>query len=104
MARRYGNFWSRAAARLTGIAHTQAPLFRWGVLLLLIAAWVGLGLVVFRNHNALEALYRTIAAVSMSSDYFDVSDDERNAIRFAALAVPIVGLLFAFSGALGRHL
>jgi hypothetical protein len=104
MARRYANFWSRAAARLTGIAHTQAPLFRWGVLLLLIAAWIGFGLIVFRNHNLPEALYRTIAAVSMSEDYFDVSDEERNAIRFAALAVPVVGLLFAFSGALGRHL
>jgi hypothetical protein len=104
MARRYGNFWSRAAARFTVIAHTQAPLFRWGVLLLLIGAWLGFGLVVFRRHDFLEALYRTIAAVSMSQDYFDVTDDERNAIRFASLAVPVVGLLFAFSGAFGRHL
>src|SRR5262249_23565992 len=105
MARRYANFWSRAAARLTAIAHTQAPLFRWGVLLTLVATWIGLGMLFFLKQNGLwEALYRTLAAVSMSEDYFNVSDEQRNAIRFAALAVPVVGLLFAFSGAFGRHL
>jgi Trk K+ transport system NAD-binding subunit len=104
MARRYANSWSRAAARLTGIAHTQAPIFRWGVLVALVAVWIGLGLVFFLHLGLWEALYRTIAAVSMSSDYFGVSNEQLNAIRFAALAVPVVGLLFAFSGALGQHL
>jgi hypothetical protein len=104
MARRYANFWSRAAARLTTIAHTQAPLFRWGVLLLLVGVWLGLGMLFFGHLGFWEGLYRTLAAVSMSDDYFGVSDEERNAVRFAALAVPVVGLLFAFSGALGRHL
>ncbi|MFT3728729.1 MAG: NAD-binding protein [Terricaulis sp.] len=104
MARRYANFWSRAAARLTGIAHTQAPLIRWGVLIILVAVWIGLGMVFWLHLGVAEALYRTIGAVSMSDDYFGVSDQDRNAVRFAALAVPVVGLLFAFSGALGRHL
>src|SRR5262245_39690422 len=104
MARRYANFWSRAAARLTGIAHTQAPLIRWGVLLILVAVWIGLGMLFFLHLGVWEALYRTLGAVSMSDDYFGVQDQDRNAVRFAALAVPIVGLLFAFSGALGRHL
>jgi len=44
------------------------------------------------------------AAVSMSGDYFGVTNEQLNLVRFAALAVPIVGLLFAFSGALGQHL
>src|SRR5262249_53280548 len=65
MARRYANSWSRAAARLTGVAHTQAPIFRWGVLLALVAVWIGLGLVFWLHLGIWEALYRTIAAVSM---------------------------------------
>ncbi len=104
MARRYANSWSRAAARLTGIAHTQAPIFRWGVLTALVAVWIGLGLVFWLHLGVWEALYRTIAAVSMSGDYFGVTNEQLNLVRFAALAVPIVGLLFAFSGALGEHL
>lgn len=104
MARRYANFWSRAAARLTAIAHTQAPLFRWGVLIILVAVWIGLGLVFWLHLGLWDALYRTIAAVSMSDDYFHAPSYQLNAVRFAALAVPVVGLLFAFSGALGQHL
>lgn len=104
MARRYANSWSRAAARLTGVAHTQAPIFRWGVLIALVAVWIGLGLVFWLHLGVWEALYRTIAAVSMSGDYFGVTNEQLNLVRFAALAVPIVGLLFAFSGALGQHL
>jgi hypothetical protein len=104
MARRYANSWSRAAARLTGVAHTQAPIFRWGILIALVAVWIGLGLVFWLHLGVWEALYRTIAAVSMSGDYFGVTNEQLNLVRFAALAVPIVGLLFAFSGALGQHL
>jgi hypothetical protein len=104
MARRYANSWSRAAAWLTGIAHTQAPIFRWGILIALVAVWIGLGLVFWLHLGVWEALYRTIAAVSMSGDYFGVTNEQLNLVRFAALAVPIVGLLFAFSGALGQHL
>src|SRR5262249_23014164 len=111
MARRsYANLWSHAAARLTQTAHTRAPVFRWGVLVLLAAVWVVIGLLVFmkpsssHHYGFWEALYRTFAAVSMSNDYFDVTDQELNAVRFAALLVPIVGLLFAFSGALGQQL
>jgi hypothetical protein len=111
MARRsYANFWSHVAARLTQTAHTRAPVFRWGVLILLAVIWVAIGLLVFtkptpaHHYGFWEALYRTFAAVSMSNDYFDVTDEELNAVRFAALAVPIVGLTFAFSGALGQQL
>ena len=113
MARAYSNFWSSAAARLTIIAHGQAAAIRWGVLIFLVLVWFGLGMYFFllKDHNnPFEAIYRTFGAVSMSDDYFEasahsnVSADERNAVRFAALLVPVVGLLFAFSGALGRHL
>lgn len=107
MARSYSNVWSRAAARLTMIAHTPAPGFRWAVFLGLVLIWFGMGLWFWlADHGWLEALYRTLAAVSMYDEYFNAesSDYERNAVRFAALAVPVVGLLFAFSGALGRNL
>ncbi len=103
--RSYANVWSRIAARLTATAHTRAPMFRWGVLILLILVWLGVGLLVFsKSHGFWEALYRTFAALAMSNDYFDVTNEELNAVRFAALAVPVVGLLFAFSGALGQQL
>ena len=105
MRRSYANFWSHAAARLTALAHTRAPFVRWGVLIILVIVWIGLGMLFFSRHYGLwEALYRTLSAVSMYDDYFGVSDAELNAVRFAALAVPVVGLIFAFSGALGQHL
>ena len=104
MARSYSNLGSRIAARLTAAAHTPAPGFRWTVLVVLVAVWLGLGLTFYAHLGSSEALYRTLGAFSMSDDYFGVSDAQRNAVRFAALAVPIVGLLFAFSGQLGRHL
>lgn len=109
MARSYSNLWSRAAARLTQVAHTPAPGFRWAILIALVLVWIGLGLYFFTGRYGLsEAIYRTFAAVSMSDDYFRGDngelDQQLDAVRFAALAVPVVGLLFAFSGTLGRHL
>ena len=104
MAHQYANSWSRAAARLTALAHTRAAVFRWGVIILLSAVWIGGGLWLWRDRGALEALYRTLSAVSMWDDYFDATDMTREIVRFAAIATPAVGLLFAFSGQLGRSL
>lgn len=104
MARRYANFWSQAAARLTAMAHTRASMIRWGVLIVLVAVWVWAGLVSFLALGPSEAVYRTIGALSMQDDYFNVDNSTLELARFAGLAVPLVGLLFAFSGALGRNL
>lgn len=112
MAQKYANSWSRAAASLTALSHTQAGAFRWGVLIVLIAVWFGGGFWLWRDLPFSEAFYRTFSAVSMWDAYFDSSDSIisprdnvlREVVRYAALAAPVVGLLFAFSGQLGRSL
>lgn len=104
MAQKYANSWSRAAARLTALSHTQASVFRWGVVLLLSAVWIAGGFWLWRELPFSEALYRTLSAVSMWDEYFNASEPMREVVRYAALAAPVVGLLFAFSGQLGRSL
>jgi hypothetical protein len=74
------------------------------VVILLTATWIGGGLWLWRDRGLLEALYRTLSAVSMWDAYFDAHDIPHEVVRFAAIATPVVGLLFAFSGQLGRSL
>lgn len=104
MAQKYANTWSRAAARLTAMSHTQASVFRWGVVILLTLVWLGGGFWLWRELPFSEAFYRTLSAVSMWDEYFNAADPMREVVRYAALAAPVVGLLFAFSGQLGRSL
>jgi hypothetical protein len=104
MAQKYANVWSRAAASLTALSHTQAGVFRWGVLIVLTAVWFGGGLWLWRELPFSEAFYRTFSAVSMWDEYFSAREPMREVVRYAALAAPVVGLLFAFSGQLGRSL
>lgn len=104
MAQKYANFWSRAAARLTALSHTQASIIRWGVVIILTLVWIGGGFWLWRAEPFSEALYRTLSAVSMWDEYFNASDNMREVVRYSALAAPVVGLLFAFSGQLGRSL
>ncbi len=106
MATQYANVWSHMAAGLTAAAHTRAGVFRWLVLIVLSAAWIGGGMVLWWRLGALEALYRTISAVSMWDEYFNVRDADvlRDVVRFAAIMTPVVGLMFAFSGQLGSAL
>lgn len=104
MAQRYANGWSQAAAGLTAVSHTQASVIRWGVVALLTLAWIGGGFLLWRDLEPLEAFYRTISAVGMWDEYFNADDVLRQVVRFAAIAAPVVGLLFAFSGQLGRSL
>ncbi len=110
MARRYANVWSDAAAGLTSLSHTRAGVFRWGVVILLTLIWIVGGLYYWRDQPLPEAIYRTISAVGMWDEYFydgpagDGRDMLREVVRFAAIAAPAVGLLFAFSGQLGRSL
>jgi hypothetical protein len=104
MAQKYANAWSQAAASLTALSHTHAGVFRWGVLIVLTAVWFVGGLWLWRDQPTSEAFYRTFSAVSMWDDYFNVNEPMRDVVRYAALAAPVVGLLFAFSGQLGRSL
>jgi len=104
MAQKYANVWSRAAASLTALSHTQAGVFRWGVLIILTAIWFVGGFYLWRDLPPSEAFYRTFSAVSMWDEYFNANEPMREVVRYAALAAPVVGLLFAFSGQLGRSL
>ena len=104
MAHRNANLWSRIAARLTAVSHTRAGAFRWGVIIVLTLIWIGGGLYYWRDRGWLEALYLTVSAVGMWDDYFGAQDMTLQVVRYAALAVPVVGLLFAFSGQLGQSL
>jgi hypothetical protein len=104
MAQKYANFWSRAAASLTALSHTQAGVFRWGVVILLTLVWIVGGLALWWSEGPTEAIYRTLGAVSMWDEYFNAAEPLREVVRFAAIATPVVGLLFAFSGQLGRSL
>lgn len=104
MAQKYANVWSRAAARLTALSHTQASIIRWGVVIVLTLIWIGGGFWLWRELPFSEAFYRTLSAVSMWDEYFNAKDNMREVVRYAALAAPVVGLLFAFSGQLGRSL
>lgn len=104
MAHRNANVWSRIASRLTAASHTRAGAFRWGVIILLSLIWIGGGLYYWRDRGWLESLYLTVSAVGMWDGYFDARDTTLQVVRYAALAVPVVGLLFAFSGQLGRSL
>jgi TrkA-N domain/RyR domain len=104
MAHRYANVWSDAAAGLTAVSHTRAGAFRWGIVVLLTLIWIGGGLYYWRERGVLEAIYLTLSAVGMWDEYFGVRDPMLQCVRYAALAAPTVGLLFAFSGQLGSSL
>lgn len=106
MAQRNSNLWSEAAAGLTALSHSRASGFRWGVVILLTGLWFGCGLTYWlaRENTFLDAFYRTISAVAMPDDYFRTDDLMLQIARYAAIATPVVGLLFAFSGQLGRSL
>ncbi|HYD74242.1 MAG TPA: NAD-binding protein [Candidatus Binatia bacterium] len=114
MAHRYANGWSEAAAGLTALAHTRASAFRWGVVILLTLIWIGGGVYywLMQGEDVAQAIYLTLSAVGMWDAYFDADavapgvqlDPMLQLVRFAAIATPAVGLLFAFSGQLGRSL
>ncbi len=104
MAHRNANLWSRIASRLTAASHTRAGAMRWILLVALTLIWIVGGLYYWRDRGAVEALYLTVSAVGMWDGYFGAEETLLQVVRYAALAVPVVGLLFAFSGQLGRAL
>ncbi|WP_395647089.1 NAD-binding protein [Terricaulis sp.] len=109
-SRIYANFWSHAASELTAVSHTRASVWRWLIIVLLVAVWFGLGMWFWLSEYGFsEAFYRTVGAVSMWDEYFakDLHGEPRlelQIVRFAALMVPLVSLVFAFSGQLGSSL
>ncbi|KAF0170713.1 MAG: NAD-binding protein [Hyphomonadaceae bacterium] len=107
MASRYGDFWAMRAAGFTKVAHQRKPRVKWAIILVLAAAWAGFGLLGWREQNSAmsDAIYQTLGALTMSGDYSHVAADRtiyREIARFAGLLLTAVGLLFGFSGAVGR--
>ncbi|NWG53929.1 MAG: NAD-binding protein [Hydrogenophilaceae bacterium] len=103
---RYGNPLAQVAASFTASASRRAPAFRWAVLTTLLVLWGVAGYISWQGEGATQAIYKTLGALAMTDAYSDVArgDWMREAARFAGVAIPLVGLLFAFSGALGRSL
>lgn len=114
--RRHRNAFSRAAARVLAWAHTRAPMIRWLLLAGLIVIWIVAGFIGWHGGHftdddghvqtigIADAIYRTIGALSMQDIYVPANVGALNVARFAGLGVPVIGILFAFWGELGRSL
>lgn len=109
MRRRNGNFWATRAARLTSLAHRRQPQVKWLIGALLVGAWLFFGLMGWLTSNTPpgDAVYKTLGALTVQGTY-ENADSQGNLFqqiaRFAGVFVPLVGILFAFSGQLGRGL
>ena len=114
MARSYSNTRSRIASWFTVRAHRQASMLRWIVILVLAIVWIGAGYLAWsqapvevdnEDPSPLEIVYRVVTAPAMPDVYFKVQNNDtmKDLTRFAGLALPLVGLFFAFSGSLGRN-
>lgn len=109
MASRHGNFWARRAAGLTALAHRRQPHVKWLVFVALALAWFGFGLASWlaQDDPPGDAIYKTLGALTIQGAYEDVGAKGNvyaDIARFAGVFVPLVGILFAFSGQLGRGL
>ncbi len=108
MASRNGNFQAMRAAGFTKVAHQRKPLWKWAIILALAALWAGFGWLAGRAQAPSDTIYQTLGALTMSSSRFEdagVNGDQfREVARFAGFALTAVGLLFGFSGAVGRSL
>jgi voltage-gated potassium channel Kch len=108
MSAKHGNLAARIASGLTALAHRRAPHIRWGALAILAAIWFWAGYVGWLATDSkdapvgpLDAVYRTIGALTFQDGYDSVPNLELGIARYVGMLVPLVGLLFAFSGQLG---
>lgn len=106
MASRYGDFWAMRAAGFTKVAHQRKPRVKWAIILLLALLWAGFGLFGWIEKRApSDALYSTLGALAMTGGYEGAGGDgnwKLEIARFSGLLLTAVGLLFGFSGAVGR--
>jgi hypothetical protein len=102
---------AKAARALTKVASWRQPMFRWLVIVGLTGLWIWAGLRGWAGHlengaplPASEALYRTLGAIGVQDVYSLPERVELEIARFVGLFVPLIGLLFAFSGQLFQSL
>ncbi len=104
--KRYGNFSAHRAAYASRSAHQNAPPMRALLIILLFCAWAIPGWLAFsqENHKPLDTTYATFTLLGASKDNISVDGSLKEIARLAGLALPFVGVLFAFYGVLVRTL
>ena len=108
MASRYGDFWAMRAAGFTKVAHQRKPRVKWAIILALVILWAGFGVSGWLEARPpSDAVYGTLGALTMSGGYEAAAREgawKLEIARFAGLLLTAVGLLFGFSGAVGRSI
>lgn len=103
MDARNGNFCARQAAAFTRAAHRRMPLLKWAIVLILALVWITTGLIGGAGRPPTDAAYQTLGALAMAGDLEEAGGNHyRDVARFAGVALTAVGLLFGFSGSVGR--
>lgn len=105
MAARNGNFGAMRAAGFTKVAHQRKPLVKWTIILVLAALWAFFGVLGGQDAPPSDTIYQTLGALTMSGSLENAAREGntyREIARFAGVALTAVGLLFGFSGAVGR--
>ena len=106
MVSRNGNVQAMCAAGFTKLAHQRKPLWKWTIILVLVALWAGFGLMGGASQPVSDTVYQVLGALTMSSGSFENAAQEHNeyreVARYAGFLLTAVGLLFGFSGAVGR--
>jgi hypothetical protein len=104
MSGRNGNIWAMRAAGFTKLSNQRKPMMKWSVMLILALIWAAAGYLGWMEEKstASDAIYKTIGALTVQ-DAYGTSPNQFHAMgRFAGVALPFVGLIFAFSGQLGE--
>jgi hypothetical protein len=118
VGQRFGNFFARVASGFTTLAHMRAPEVRWGMMAALALIWLVSGYYgwilhpdpALRAGGLDDALYRTFAAFGVDAGTYGnvqaggTPNPLLNVARLAGFLLPLVGLVFAFSGQLGLSL
>lgn len=104
MSGRNGNIWAMRAAGFTKLSNQRKPRVKWLMILTLAVVWAGAGYMGWmeQRDNVSDAIYKTIGALTVQDSYGTDPNAYHALGRYAGVALPFVGLIFAFSGQLGE--
>jgi hypothetical protein len=103
---RLKSFWygqlSAIVEPIAGVIGALAVIWGWAG----YSGWIKNGAAVGANGevDVAEAAYRTVAALGPEGSYLSPDNTELQIARFAGIALPLAGLLLAFSAQLGRSI